>query len=46
MYKELKIHDFRLFAEQDIKLGKYITVLAGRNSTGKSTILGMMPAAM
>lgn len=42
MYKELKIHDFRLFAEQDIKLGKYITVLAGRNSTGKSTILGML----
>lgn len=42
VYKELRIHDFRLFAEQNIILGKYITVLAGRNSTGKSTILGML----
>lgn len=42
MYKELRIRDFRLFSTQEIKLGKYITVLAGRNSTGKSTILGML----
>lgn len=42
MFKELKLNDFRLFKNQTITLGKYITVLAGRNSTGKSTILGLL----
>ena len=42
MFAKLSIHEFRLFDEQEILLGKYITVLAGRNSTGKSTILGML----
>ncbi len=34
------ISDF--FQNQTIILGKYITILAGRNSTGKSTILGLL----
>lgn len=42
MFKELKIHDFRLFEDKDIILGRNLTVLAGRNATGKSTILGML----
>lgn len=42
MYKQIHINDFRLFHDQTIMLGKYLTVLSGRNSTGKSTILGMI----
>ena len=42
MYKKIQIKDFRLFQNQTILLGKYLTVLSGRNSTGKSTILGMI----
>ena len=42
MYKKLHIADFRLFQDTDIVFGKYVTVLAGRNSTGKSTILGLV----
>lgn len=42
MYKKLHIADFRLFKDTDIIFGKYVTVLAGRNSTGKSTILGLV----
>lgn len=42
MYKKININDFRLFHNQTILLGKYLTVLSGRNSTGKSTILGMI----
>lgn len=42
MYKELYIENFRLFQNQRIIIGKYLTVLSGRNSTGKSTILGMI----
>ncbi len=42
MYKKIQINDFRLFKNQTILLGKYLTVLSGRNSTGKSTILGMI----
>lgn len=42
MYKKIQINDFRLFHDQSILLGKYLTVLSGRNSTGKSTILGMI----
>lgn len=41
-YKELKINNFRQFQNKYIILGKYLTVLSGRNSTGKSTILGML----
>ena len=42
MYQKIHITDFRLFQNQTILLGKYLTVLSGRNSTGKSTILGMI----
>lgn len=42
MYKSIQISDFRLFKNQKILLGKYLTILSGRNSTGKSTILGMI----
>lgn len=42
MYKNLKIREFRQFQDNEILLGKRITVLAGRNSTGKSTILGLL----
>ena len=42
MYQTIKIASFRQFAEKEIRLGKYVTVLAGRNSTGKSTILGLL----
>ena len=42
MYKLLKLNNFRQFKNMDILLGKRLTVLAGRNSTGKSTILGIL----
>ena len=42
MYQKIQIKDFRLFQNQTILLGKFLTVLSGRNSTGKSTILGMI----
>lgn len=42
MYKKMHINDFRLFHDQTLMFGKYLTVLSGRNSTGKSTILGMI----
>ncbi len=42
MYKSLKLNDFRQFHNIDILLGKKLTVIAGRNSTGKSTILGIL----
>lgn len=42
MYKKIQIKDFRLFQNQTLLLGKYLTILSGRNSTGKSTILGMI----
>lgn len=42
MYKSIKIKDFRQFKNMEILLGKRVTVLAGRNSTGKSTVLGLL----
>ena len=42
MYKEIQINDFRQFKDVTIKLGKQLTVIAGRNATGKSTILGLL----
>ena len=42
MYKLLKINNFRQFNDTGIYLGKILTVLAGGNSTGKSTILGLL----
>ena len=42
MYRNILIRDFRQFQNKEIILGKRVTVLAGRNSTGKSTILGLL----
>ncbi len=42
MLKNLKINNFRQFEDENILLGKRLTVLAGRNSTGKSTVLGLL----
>ena len=42
MLKEIQIKDFRIFKNQKIVLGKFLTVLAGGNATGKSNILGML----
>lgn len=42
MYNKLVINNFRQFSNKEINIGKYFTVLAGRNSTGKSTILGLL----
>lgn len=38
----LHIEDFRLFNKHDFKIGKYVTAVAGFNTTGKSTILGLL----
>lgn len=42
MFNTIKINNFRCFEDKEIRLGKFLTVLSGRNSTGKSTILGML----
>lgn len=42
MYKLLSLKKFRQFNNMGILLGKSVTVVAGRNSTGKSTILGLL----
>ena len=42
MYKSLITNDFRQFNNMEISLGKRLTAIAGRNSTGKSTILGIL----
>lgn len=34
--------DFRLFHNQTLKLGNYLTILSGRNGSMKSTLLGLM----
>lgn len=40
--RELYIERFRLFRNNSIKLGKYITAISGFNATGKSTVLGLL----
>ncbi len=42
MFHKIILTDFRQFKDKEIILGKRLTVLAGRNSTGKSTILGIL----
>ena len=42
MFDRIDIKDFRALKNQSIVLGSNITVISGRNSTGKSTILGML----
>jgi hypothetical protein len=39
---ELYIERFRLFRNNSIKLGRYITAISGFNATGKSTVLGLL----
>ncbi len=42
MFTNINIKDFRALKEKDLKLGKYITMLAGWNATGKSTVLALL----
>lgn len=42
MYKTLKLNNFRQFSNMNIEMGWRLTVIAGRNSTGKSTLLGIL----
>ena len=42
MFKEIVIRDFRMLQNKKIRLGKYLTMLAGWNATGKSTILALL----
>lgn len=42
MFTQININDFRALKNQKIQLGKYITMLAGWNATGKSTILTLL----
>lgn len=38
----IEIDNFRLFNNQTVELGKYITVLSGRNGSMKSTLMGLI----
>jgi AAA15 family ATPase/GTPase len=40
--KEVQIEKFRAFNNTSFKLGKYITAIAGRNATQKTTVLGLI----
>lgn len=42
MFTELKVNDFRALKDKTFQLGKYITMLAGWNATGKSTLLALL----
>lgn len=42
MIKKINLYNFRLFQNQEIRLGKNITVISGHNATGKSTILALL----
>ncbi len=42
MIQSISINDFRLFRNVKFNIGKYLTVISGRNATGKSTLLGML----
>lgn len=42
MLTRIHINNFRIFKDKEIVLGKWLTVLAGGNATGKSTVLGML----
>lgn len=42
MFTDIHIRDFRVLQDRNITLGKYITMLAGWNATGKSTILALL----
>lgn len=42
MIKRVKIKEFRVLRDIEFLLGKNITVIAGQNGTGKSTLLGLI----
>ena len=42
MINSLEIEKFRLFKNNSFDLGRRITVIAGQNATGKSTLLGIL----
>ena len=42
MIKRLRLNNFRLFKNTMIEIGSRITVIAGHNATGKSTLLGII----
>lgn len=42
MIKHIQIKDFRVLKDVSVTLGKQITVIAGQNGTGKSTILSII----
>lgn len=42
MIQSLKINDFRCFKNINIKLGKNLTAISGKNGIGKSTILAIL----
>lgn len=42
MNYKLQINNFRGIQNEEIFLGNKVTIISGRNSTGKSTILGML----
>lgn len=44
-FSKLAISEFRHFSDTEVILGKYMTVIAGFNGTGKSTLLGILANA-
>lgn len=42
VFDSITIKDFRALQNQEFKLGKYVTMLAGWNATGKSTVLALL----
>ena len=42
MFTQIKINKFRAINDETFKLGKYVTMFAGWNGTGKSTVLALM----
>ena len=40
--REVEIERFRAFSNVSFKLGRYITAIAGRNATQKTTVLGLI----
>lgn len=42
MIHSIKINDFRIFKNVSMNLGRYLTVISGKNALGKSTLLGML----
>lgn len=42
MFRYIKINDFRLLKGQEFKIGSYVTMFAGWNASGKSTVLALL----